>query len=62
MKLSKCGEYGEFNAEFNVQRMEELNCFRCLGVDLCSDGEMKANWMRRLCKCKKVAGTFKKIW
>ena len=38
MKVSKSGEYGALNVQLNGENLEELDCFRYLGVDLSSDG------------------------
>ena len=40
MKVSKSGEYRALNVQLNGEEMEELDCFRDLGVDLNLDGGM----------------------
>ena len=42
--------------------MEELNCFRYQGVDLCSVGGMEAEWEHRIGEDRKIAGALKNVW
>ena len=45
MKVSKSGKYWALNVQLNGEKMEELDCFRNLGVDLYSYGGMEAEWV-----------------
>ena len=45
----------------NGKRMDMLDCFRYLGVNLVTDGRKETQWGHRLDEAMEVAGTFKNV-
>ena len=56
MKVSKSGEYGACNVQLNGEKMEELNRFRYLGVDLSSNGEIEVGWKYKVGEGRRLQG------
>jgi hypothetical protein len=42
--------------------MEEVECFRYLGVDIDRDGDIKSEMKHRLSEGEKVSGVLRKMW
>ena len=61
MKLSKSGEYGALNVPLNGEKMEELDCFRHMAVDLSSDGGMEVEWKHIVDEGRNVAGVLNNV-
>ena len=53
---------GALNVQLNGEKMEELDSFGYLGVELSSDGGMEAEWKHRVGEGRKVAGALDNIW
>ena len=42
--------------------MEEVECYRYLGVDVSSDGRMNEEVRHRIGEARKVSGALQKLW
>ena len=62
MKVSKDGDQNELHINLDGRRMEEVNAYRYLGVDITNDGKMNEEVNHRIGEAKKVAGGLQKLW
>ena len=62
MKVSKNGDQNELNISLDGKRMEEVNAYRYLGVDVTNDGKMNEEVNHRVGEAKKVVGGLQKLW
>jgi len=62
MKVSKNGEQNEIDISLNGRRMEEVNAYRYLGVDIANDGKMSEEVIHRIGEANKVSGGLQKLW
>jgi len=62
MKVSKNGEQNEINISLNGRRMEEVNAYRYLGVDIANDGKINEEVNHRIGEANKVSGGLQKLW
>ena len=44
--MSKSEEYGALNMQLNGEKLDELDYFKYLGVDLSSDGGIEVEWVK----------------
>ena len=54
MKMSKIGDQNELNISLDGRRMEEVNAYRYLGVDVTNDGKMNEEVNHRTGEAKMV--------
>merc|ERR1712105_304859 len=52
----------ELNVSLNNRRMEEVECYRYLGVDVSHDGKMNEEVSHRIGEARKVSGALQKLW
>ena len=50
------------NISLNDRRMEEVETYRYLGVDISSDGGMREEVNHRITEAKKALGALKDVW
>ena len=62
MKIGKNGEENGVNISLNDRRMEEVETYRYLGVDMSSDGGMGEEVNHRITEAKKAWGALKDVW
>ena len=62
IKAVKNGEENEVNISLNNSRMEEVEAYRYLGVDISSDGGMGEQVNHRITEVKKAWGALKYAW
>jgi hypothetical protein len=62
MRVTRNENAGDIEITLNLIRMEEVYCFRCLGVDIDRDGAMKSEIKHRVTEGEKVSGVLKKMW
>ena len=62
MKIGKNGEENGVNISLNDRRMEEVETYRYLGVDISSDGGMGEEVNRRITEANKAWGALKDAW
>ena len=62
MKTGKNGAANGVDISLNDRRMEEVETFRYLGVDLSSDSGMSEEMNHRITKAKKSWGALKDVW
>ena len=62
MKVSKNGDQNELNISLDGRRMEEVNAYKYLGVDVTNDGKMNEEVNHRTGEAKKVSGGLQKLW
>ena len=62
MKIGKNGEVNGVDISLNDRRMEEVETYRYLGVDMSSDGEMGEEVNHRITEAKKAWGALKDVW
>ena len=62
MKIRKNGEENGVNISLNDRRMEEVETYRYLGVDISSDGGMGDEVNHSITEVKKALGALKDIW
>ena len=56
MKVSKNGDQNELNISLDGRRMEEVNAYRYLGVDVTNDGKRNEEVSYRIAETKKGVG------
>ena len=61
MKVSKPGDQNELNISLDDRRMEEVNVYRQLGVDVTNDGNIYEEANHRIGEAKVLAG-LQKLW
>ena len=57
--MSEYGEYGALNVQLIGERMEQLYCFRYLGVDVRSDGGIETEWKHRPVRVERLQGLYR---
>ena len=62
MKVSKDGDQNELHINLDGRRMEEVNAYRYLRVDITNDGKMNEEVNHRIGEAIKVAGRLQKLW
>ena len=62
MKIGKNDEDNEMNISLENRRMEEVESYRYLGVDITSDGGMDEEVNHRITDAKKTWGALKVLW
>ena len=62
MKIGKNGEENGVNISLNDRRMEEVETYRYLRVDISSDGGMGEEVNHRITEAKKAWGALKDVW
>ena len=62
MKIGKNGDDKEMNVSLNNRRMEEVELYRYLGVDIANDGGMTEEVNHRIAESKKTWGALKVLW
>ena len=62
MKIGKNGEASGVDISLNDRRMEEVETYRYLGVDMSSDGGMGEKVNHRITEANKVWGALKAVW
>ena len=62
MKIGKNGEENGVDISLNDRRMEEVETYRYLGVDMSSDGGMGEEVNHRITEAKKASGAVKDVW
>ena len=62
MKVGKNGEENEMNVSLNNRRMEEVETYRYLGVDVSNDGGVGDEVNHRIGEAKKAWGALKDLW
>ena len=62
MRIGKNRDENEMNISLNNSRMEEVECYRYLGVDVSSDGRMNEEVRHRIGEARKVSGALQKLW
>ena len=62
MRIGKNREENELNVRLNDRRMEEVESYRYLGVDVSSDGRMNEEVSHRIGEARKVAGALQELW
>ena len=61
MRIGKNREENELNVKLNDRRMEEVESYRYLGVDVSSDGRMNEEVSHRIGEARKVAGALQEL-
>ena len=61
MKIGKNGEQNGVNISLNDRRMEEVEIYRYLGVDILSDGKMGEEVNHRVTEAKRAWGALKDV-
>lgn len=62
MKMSRDQGETELDIRLNNGRMEEVDTYRYLGVDVSKDGKMNAEMNHRMGEARKAAGALQKVW
>ena len=62
MKIGKNGKANLVDISLNDRRMEEVETYRYLGVDMSSDGGMGEEVNHRIKEAKKAWGALKDVW
>ena len=62
MRIGKNGEENEVNISLNNRRMEEVETYRYLGVDVSSDGGMEEEVNHRITEARRAWGAMKDVW
>ena len=62
MKIGKNGEANGADISLSDRRMEEVETYRYLGVDMSSDGGMDEEVNHRITEAKKAWGALKDVW
>ena len=62
MRVSKAGDWNELNISLDGRRMEEVDVYRYLGVDVTNDRKKNEEVNHRIGKAKKVSGGLQKLW
>ncbi|MEL7520935.1 MAG: reverse transcriptase family protein, partial [Cyanobacteria bacterium J06553_1] len=62
MRIGKNRTENEMNISLNNNRMEEVECYRYLGVDIAHDGRMNDEVSHRIGEARKVSGALQKLW
>ena len=62
MKIGRNVEENEVNISLNDRRIEEVETYRYLGVDISSNGEMREEVNHKITEAKKAWGALKDIW
>ena len=62
MRIGKNREENEMNIRLNNSRMEEVESYRYLGVDVSSDGRMSEEVGHRIGEARKASGALQKLW
>ena len=62
MTIRNDWDENELNVSQNNNRMEEVECYRYLGVDASSDGRMNEKVSHRIGEVRKVAGALQELW
>ena len=62
MKVSKSGDENELNIDLDGRRMEEVNVYRYLGVDVANDGKVDEEVRHRIGEARKASGGLQKLW
>ena len=62
MKIGGNQGTNDLNVSLNNRRMEEVDTYRYLGVDISSDGKMHEELCHRMKEARKNAGMLKSLW
>jgi hypothetical protein len=62
MRVMRRENADNLNITVNRVRLEEVECFRYLGVDIDRDGGMKSEMKQRVSEGKKVSVVLRKVW
>ena len=62
MKVGRDGELNELNVSLNSRRMEEVDSYRYLGVEVSSGGGMEEEVNHRIAEARRAWGTLKDVW
>ena len=62
MRIGKNGEENEVNVSLNGKRMEEIETYRYLGVDILNDSGMGEEVNHRIGEARKAWGALKDVW
>ena len=62
MRIGRGQNENEMNVSLNNRRMEEVECYRYLGVDVSHDGKMNEEVSHRIGEARKVSGALQKLW
>ena len=62
MKTGKNGEENGVNINLNDRKMEEVETYKYLGVDISSNGGMGEEVNHRITEAKKAWGALKDVW
>ena len=62
MRIGKNGEENEVNVSLNGRRMEEVETYRYLGVDISNDSGMGEEVNHRIGESRKAWGALKDVW
>ena len=62
LRCSKEGEIGNMDVRLNGENLEEVQCFRYLGVDVTADGLMETEILHRTGEGAKMLGAMRGMW
>ena len=62
MRIGKIREGNILDIQLNNARMEEVDCYRYLGVDVSSDGRMNEEISHRMGEARKASGALQRLW
>merc|ERR1712002_206763 len=62
MRIEKNREENVLDVQLNDSRMEEVDCYRYLGVDILSDGRMNEELSHRIGEARKASGPMQRLW
>jgi len=62
MRIGKNLDVNEVNISLNDSRMEAVECYRYLGVDISNDGRMNEEVRHRIGEARKASGALQKLW
>ena len=62
MKIGKNVEENEMNVHLNDRRMDEVDTYRYLGVDISNDSGMSEEVNHRIGEARKACGALKDLW
>merc|ERR1712002_898071 len=62
MRIGKNGEEDEVNVSLNGKRMEEVEIYRYLGVDISNDSGMGEEVNNRIGEARRAWGALKDVW